>query len=66
MSNVKLKNMTPTEMFKQRVQTSIEGIRLQNAGTGTNFMPLQLGGIFAQREILEGGNVMRIVTLGKK
>lgn len=66
MSNVKLKNMTPTELFKQRVQTSMEGIRLQNSNSDTNFMPLQLGGIFSQREILEGGNVMRIVTLGKK
>lgn len=66
MSNVKLKNMTPTELFQQRVQTTMEGIRLQNSGSSTQFMPLQLGGIFAQREILEGGNVMRITTLGKK
>lgn len=66
MSNVKLKNITPTELFKQRVQTSMEGIRIQNSGSDVNFLPLQLGGIFAQREILDGGNVMRIVTLGKK
>ena len=66
MSNVKLKNITPTELFKQRVQTSMEGIRIQNSGSDMNFLPLQLGGIFAQREILDGGNVMRIVTLGKK
>lgn len=66
MSNVKLINMTATEMFKQRVQSSLEGIRMQNSGTGGNFMPLQLGGVFAQRDILSGGNVLRITTLGKK
>ena len=63
MNNVRIKNITATEMFRQQVYSTLEGIRAQNASTPGTYLPLQMGGIFAQRDILEGGNAMRITEM---
>ena len=61
--NVKIKNMTATEIFRQQVASSIQGIRYQNEQKPGTYLPLQMGGVFAQRDILEGGNAIRITEI---
>lgn len=57
---IQIQNITATELFRQQVSSTLQGIRYQNAQRSGTFLPLQMGGIFAQRDILEGGNAMRI------
>lgn len=64
-NNVQLRNMSATEMFRQTVAEVMEGIRFQNSGGTETYIPLQMGGIFAQRDLLEGGNVVRITRVVK-
>lgn len=61
--NIKLVNMTATEIFRQQVASTMDGIRYQNSGGTKTYIPLQMGGVFAQRDLLEGGNVVRITKI---
>ena len=63
MSNILITNMTATEIFRQQVASTMEGIRYQNSGGTKTYIPLQMGGLFAQRELLEGGHVVRITRI---
>lgn len=66
MGNVRLAQITPLEMFKQQVSVITDSIRYQASGVSSDSMlliPATFGGVFRQREILSGGNVMRIVEL---
>ncbi len=63
MNNVRLVNMSATEIFRQQVASTMDGIRYQNSGGKKTYIPLQMGGIFTQREMLEGGHVVRITRI---
>lgn len=63
MNNIQIVNMNATEIFRQQVASTMEGIRYQNSGGKKTYIPLQMGGIFTQREMLEGGNVVRITRI---
>ena len=63
MASTRLRNMSATEVFKQQVKASMDSIKLSNASSTAAFYPQQLGGVFMQREIMESGSVMRIISL---
>jgi hypothetical protein len=63
MNTIQLVNMNATEIFRQQVTSAMEGIRYQNSGGTKTYLPLQMGGIFMQREMLEGGHVVRITKI---
>ena len=64
-NNIKLLNMTATEMFRQQLAAATEGIRIYGQDVNAEYIPQQMGGIFAQRDLLEGGNVLRITQIGE-
>lgn len=61
--NIQIVNMNATEIFRQQVSSAMDGIRYQNSGGTKTYIPLQIGGIFTQREMLEGGHVVRITKI---
>jgi len=61
--NIQIVNMNATEIFRQQVSSAMDGIRYQNSGGTKTYIPLQMGGIFTQREMLEGGHVVRITKI---
>lgn len=63
MNNILIVNMNATEIFRQQVASAMEGIRYQNSGGTKTYIPLQMGGVFMQREMLEAGNVVRITRI---
>lgn len=63
MNNILIVNMNATEIFRQQVASAMEGIRYKNSGGTKTYFPLQMGGVFMQREMLEGGNVVRITRI---
>lgn len=63
MNNIQLVNMNATEMFRQQVAGAMEGVRYVNSGGTKTYIPLQLGGPFAQLDLLSGGNVLRITRI---
>lgn len=63
MSSTALKNMSATEMFMQQVKASMDSIKLSNIKSNAKFYPQQMGGIFMQREIIESGSVLRVLSL---
>jgi hypothetical protein len=66
MARLKLTNMTSTELYRVQVASTMGRIRHENTNnTAVTFQPTQLGGIFGQREILEGVAVMRQYTIGQ-
>ncbi len=63
MNNLMIVNMNATEIFRQQVASTMDGIRYQNSGGTKTYIPLQMGGVFTQREMLEGGHVVRITRI---
>jgi hypothetical protein len=63
MNNVQIVNMNATELFRQQVAGAMEGIRFQNSGGTQTYIPLQLGGPFAQLDLLSGGHALRITRI---
>lgn len=59
-------NMTSTQIFKSQAENIFRKLRHENTDDGsTEFAPMHLGGLFGQRDILTGKNVMREITVGK-
>ncbi len=56
-------NMTSDEIFKTQVATIYGRLRHINSKATSTFQPTHLGGIFGQRSILEGDNVMRVISV---
>ncbi len=61
--NIEIVNMNATELFRQQVAGAMEGIRYQNSGGTKTYIPLQLGGVFAQLDLLSGGHALRITRI---
>lgn len=65
-SNVRIVPISSLELFKQQLSAVTESIRFRSnvdKSATTELLPPTMGGIFTQREILSGGNVMRLVEL---
>jgi hypothetical protein len=54
----KLVNITPKEIYLQRVNSIYDKIRQNNSGQ--DYIPLQFGGLFGQKAILDQSLVMEI------
>lgn len=63
MNNIQIVNMNATEIFRQQVTGAMEGIRYVNSGGTKTYLPLQLGGPFAQLDLLSGGHALRITKI---
>lgn len=61
--NIEIVNMNATELFRQQVIGAMEGVRFQNSGGTQTYLPLQLGGVFAQLDLLSGGHALRITRI---
>lgn len=54
----KLKPMTPTEMYFQRVNATFDSVRQK--ARGLDYTPAQFGGLFGQQVVANTGLVMEI------
>ena len=60
----KLVNITPKEIYLQRVNAAFDAIRQNNKGM--KYVPVQFGGIFGQKAILDQGLVLEVTTFEVK
>lgn len=57
-------NMTSTQIFKTQAENIYAKLRHENTSDGTvYFAPTHMGGVWGQRDILSGMNVMREVKV---
>mgnify|MGYP000271204969 FL=1 len=61
---VDIVNMTSTQIFKRQVDNIYGKLRHENTSDGRiRFAPTHMGGVYGQRDILTGRNVMREITV---
>lgn len=65
MKTIAIRNISAGELFRQQVSATMQRIRYRQSGDTREYIPMQMGGLFVQRELLSGGNALRITEVNR-